>query len=77
MELEESTFLTSDYITNLQSSKENGTRQKQKYRPMEQDTKSKINPHTYGYLIFDKGCKIVSSVSGPANTGQLYLKEEN
>ena len=31
--------------------------QKQKYRPMEQDRKPKINTCTYGYLIFDKGGK--------------------
>ena len=28
--------------------------QKQKYTPMEQDRKLRINPHTYGHLIFDK-----------------------
>ena len=28
--------------------------QKQKYRSMEQDRKPRINPCTYGYLIFDK-----------------------
>jgi len=49
--------------------------QKQKYRQMEQDTKPEINPHTYVYLIFGKGSKIVSSISGPAKTGQLHLKE--
>ena len=30
---------------------------KQKYRPMEQDRKPETSPHTYGYLIFDKGGK--------------------
>ena len=31
--------------------------QKEKYRPMEQDRKSRNNPSIYGYLIFDKGDK--------------------
>ena len=31
--------------------------QKQKYRPMEQDRKPEIKPHTYEHLIFDKGGK--------------------
>jgi len=30
---------------------------KQKYRPVEQGIKPRINPWTYGYLIFDKGGK--------------------
>ena len=30
--------------------------QKQKYRPMEQDSPA-INPHTNGHLIFEKGGK--------------------
>ena len=35
MELEESTFLTSDYTTKLQSSRQHDTGTKQKYRPMD------------------------------------------
>jgi len=49
MELRESTFLTLDCITKLQSSRQYGTgRKKKKYESMEQGRKSrgKINPHT-------------------------------
>ena len=38
MELEESTFLTSDYTTKLQSSRHMVLPQKQKYRQMKQDS---------------------------------------
>ena len=41
---EESTFLTSDYTTKLQSSRQYGTGTKQKYRPMEQDRKPRNKP---------------------------------
>ena len=40
-----------------------------------------INPHTYGYLIFDKRDtniqwgKIASSISGAGKTGQLCVRE--
>ena len=44
MELEESTFLTSDYTAKLQPSREYGTG-------------PEINPCTYGYLVFYKGGK--------------------
>ena len=57
MELKESTFLTSDYTTKLQSSRQYGTAQKQKYISMEQDRKPRVNPWMYRYLIFDKGGK--------------------
>ena len=46
MELEESTFLTSDYTAKLQPSRQYGA-----------GTKTEIKPHTYGHLIFDKGSK--------------------
>ena len=42
----------------------------------------KINPCTYGYLIFDKGGKniyngvnIPSTINGAGKTGQLHVKE--
>ena len=47
MELEESTFLTSDYTTKLQSSRR-VLAQEQKYRPVEQDRKPRNKPiHTW------------------------------
>ena len=42
-----------------------------------------INPHMYGYLIFDKeariynGAKKASSTSGAGKTGELHVKELN
>ena len=48
MELQESTFLISDYTTKLQPSRQYGT-----------GTKTKVHPCTYGYLIFDKGGKTI------------------
>ena len=44
MELEESTFLTSDYPAKVLSSRYTVLAQKQKYRPMEQDRKLRNKP---------------------------------
>ena len=73
MELDESTFLTSDYTTKLQS-KQNRTKQKQKHRPMEQDRKPRNKPiHLWvpgNNLFLTKeariynGAKTASSING-------------
>ena len=61
MELEESSFLTSDYTTKLQSSRQCGTAQNQKYRPMEQDRKPRDKPHApMGTLFLTKEVRIFS-----------------
>ena len=71
MEPEESTFLTSNYTTKLQSSRQYGTGTKT-------ETKTKGNPCT---LFLRKeariynGAKTASSINGAGKTGQLHAKE--
>ena len=82
MELEETTFLTSDYTTKLQSSRQYGTAQKQKYRPMEQDRKPRNKlMHLCVPSFFTKeariynGVKTTSSISDAGKTGQIYVRK--
>ena len=57
MELEESTFLTTDYTTKLQSSRQYDTDTRWNKIQWNKTENPEINSCTYGYLVFDKGGK--------------------
>ena len=85
MEQEESTFLTSGYTKELQSSEQYGTGPKTEInRPMEQDRKPRNKPTDLWVPYFLTkvariyyGVKRASSINAAGKTGQLHVKERN
>ena len=84
MELEESTFLTSDYTTKLQSSRQYGTGTKTVTQT--NGTRQKAQKETHapmGTLYLTKEARIynaakkASSINGAGKTGELHVKEGN
>ena len=82
MELEESTFLTSDDTTKVQSSRQYGTGTRQKQRSMEQNRKPRGKPmHLWAPYLLTKEAKIyngektISLTNGAGKTGQPPVKE--
>ena len=77
MELEVSSFLTSDYTTKLQTSKLYGTGKKQARKPRNEPHIPMGNSSmTKEARIYDRE-KTVSSISGAGKTAQLHVKERN
>ena len=81
MELEKSTFLTSDYTTKHSYQDSMVLAQKQKYRPMEQDRKPRNKPTHLWVLYFLQRRQeytmgqTASPINGAGKTGQLHVKE--
>ena len=82
MELEESTFLTSDYTTKLQSSRQYGIGTKTERETNGRRQKAQKQTHaSVGTLFLTKEArtyneaKTASSISGAGKTGQLHAKE--
>ena len=82
MELEESTFLTLDYTTKLQTLRQYGTDTKTEIQ--NNGTRQKTQKQTHvllGTLFLTKeariynGAKTDSSINGAGKTGQLHVKE--
>ena len=82
MELEESTFLTSDTTTKLQSSRQCGTGTKTEIQTNEQGRKPRDKSTNLQTSLTKKarlynGERTISSVSGAGKTGQIFVRELN
>ena len=80
MQLEESSSLSSDYTTKLQSLKQYGTGTKTDIGKWKRIKSPKINLHIYDQLIYDKKQeytmeKGMSSIRGAGKSEQLHVKE--
>ena len=83
MEVEESTFMTSDYTTKLQSSRQYGTGTKTETQITETEQKAQRKIHapmdtlslTKEARIYN-GEKIISLTSGAGKTGQPLVKKD-
>ena len=82
MELEESTFLTSDYTTKLRSSRQYGTGTKAEIQTNETRQKAQKQTHApMGTLFLTKEARIYNwaktapPINGAWKTGQLDVKE--
>ena len=74
MELEESTFLTSDYMQSYSHQDSMVQAQKQKYRQVKQGRKPMGTLSLTKARIYH-GEKTASSISGAGKAGKLHVKE--
>ena len=81
MALKESTFMTSDYTTKLQSPRQYGTGTKTEIQTNGTRQKAQKSTHApMGALFLTKeariynGAKTASSINGAGKTGQLHVK---
>ena len=79
MEMEESTFLTSDYTTKLQSSRQYGAGTKIQTNGTRQKAQKEIHAPMSTLFSTEKAriykrAKTASSTNGAAKTAQLYIK---